>query len=134
MCALSTHDSVLTIFDGNACLPSTELACDDDGCGVGGGPSVIQSVPVLNAHHYLIRVAEFGGGPGEQGGFTISRIGGDCPNACPCDWNHDNALNSQDFFDFLNSFFAGNADFNHDNITNSQDFFDFLNCFFAGCH
>jgi hypothetical protein len=52
---------------------------------------------------------------------------------CACDWNHDHILNSQDFFDFVTSFFAGSADFNNDNITNSQDFFDFLNCFFAGC-
>ncbi len=59
-----------------------------------------------------------------------------CAPVCPCDWNHANGVNSQDFFDFLTSFFAGNADFNHDNTTNSQDFFDFLTCFFtppAGC-
>lgn len=52
---------------------------------------------------------------------------------CPCDWNADAILNSQDFFDFLSAFFNGKADFNNDGLSNSQDFFDFLGCFFAGC-
>ncbi|MBC7773455.1 MAG: S8 family serine peptidase [Pyrinomonadaceae bacterium] len=51
---------------------------------------------------------------------------------CPCDWNQSGAMNSQDFFDFIASFFASNADFNRDGSTTSQDFFDFLACFFAG--
>lgn len=52
---------------------------------------------------------------------------------CRADWNHDTRLNSQDFFDFLVSFFADNADFNGSGATNSQDFFDFLTAFFTGC-
>lgn len=58
------------------------------------------------------------------------------PPTCPCDWNHDNNVNSQDFFDFLVGFFAENADFNGNGVTDSQDFFDFITCFFdppKGC-
>jgi hypothetical protein len=52
---------------------------------------------------------------------------------CPPDWNDDGAITSQDFFDFLASFFDAAADFNADGVTNSQDFFDFLSAFFEGC-
>lgn len=54
-------------------------------------------------------------------------------SACACDWNSDGSLSSQDFFDFIGGFFAGNGDFNEDGTTTSQDFFDFIACFFGGC-
>ncbi len=52
---------------------------------------------------------------------------------CRANWNGDDAVNSQDFFDFVTDFFAGQADFNDNGVTNSQDFFEFLLVFFAGC-
>jgi hypothetical protein len=70
------------------------------------------------------------------GGPDADGIMNPVPPSCPCDWNTDQVVNSQDFFDFLTNFFDSNADFNHDGVTNSQDFFDFLGCFFAppeGC-
>jgi hypothetical protein len=60
----------------------------------------------------------------------------DCQgDPCPADFNGDDTVNSQDFFDFLTAFFANqpSADFNSDQVINSQDFFDFLAAFFDGC-
>jgi hypothetical protein len=53
--------------------------------------------------------------------------------ACPCDLDGSGDVNSQDFFDFLAGFFAGDEDFNRSGGTDSQDFFDFLGCFFGSC-
>src|SRR5262245_5082695 len=52
-----------------------------------------------------------GGGSRFDGGFWAAAYSGP---TCDCDWNHDGALNSQDFFDFITSFFSvpSNADFN----------------------
>jgi hypothetical protein len=53
--------------------------------------------------------------------------------SCAADWNADGALNSNDLFDFLDSFFAAGADFDGDGQTNSNDFFAFLAEYFQGC-
>jgi uncharacterized membrane protein len=54
---------------------------------------------------------------------------------CPSDFNNDFNINSQDFFDFLTAYFAGQptADINHSGHVNTLDFFDFLAAFFTGC-
>ncbi len=55
------------------------------------------------------------------------------PAPCRADVNGDEAVSSQDFFDFLTALFANEADINGDGNTNSQDFFDFLGVFFVPC-
>ncbi|MBC7771681.1 MAG: hypothetical protein H7210_04225 [Pyrinomonadaceae bacterium] len=96
---------------------------------------------ILSAGDYTLTLNGFGTVSYEGPGGNGSGAGGAQPllvfvvNAgdCPSDYNHDDAVNSQDLFDFLTDFFAGSADFNADGVTNSQDFFDFLAVFFTGC-
>jgi hypothetical protein len=128
----SSYDTMVAVYLGLGCPagPGTAIACNDDvsgGCGNTLASRV--SFPTIAGFAYTIRV----------GGYGTSNSVGDgvmsitCATPCPCDWNHNGTLNSQDFFDFLSGFFGGNADYNQSGQTNSQDFFDFLTCFFTGC-
>ncbi len=116
----ANFDPTLDVWNGGcAATVNAPMACNDDFCGL--GPKVV--FPVSQGAPYLIRVGSFASGRGGTGDLTIAL------DECPCDWNHSGTLNSQDFFDFLNEFFAGAADYNLNGVTNSQDFFDFLSCF-----
>jgi len=90
-------------------------------------------------HALRIEFFEAGGGAGliasiEGPNLPKQVIAGEAlaHRACPCDPNAD-GLDSQDFFNFIQQFFAGSADFNENGVTDSQDVFDFLTCFFSGC-
>ena len=66
-------DSVLAVFAG-ACGSLTELGCDDDGCGVGGGPSTV-TTNVTGGNAYYIRIA---GWDGSTGAYTLTVTYGGC--------------------------------------------------------
>jgi hypothetical protein len=129
-CAAASFDTVLFAYHTAGGCPAQqaqEVACNDDSCGLSSRITFQANA----GDRFRIRLASFS--TIDQGTATLTIS---CGGACPCDWNHNGTLNSQDFFDFLTGFFNNNADFNQNGVTNSQDFFDFLSCFFsppAGC-
>jgi probable HAF family extracellular repeat protein len=55
--------------------------------------------------------------------------------ACRADFNHSGILSTQDIFDFLNAWFAGEAraDFNGVGGLTEQDIFDYITAWMTGC-
>jgi hypothetical protein len=128
----TTFDTVLGVYRGSACpvTAARQMACNDDACSANRSRVTFNAV---NGQNYLVRLSNFSNVANGTAVVTVSCAA----SACPCDWNDNGVLNSQDFFDFLTAFFSGNADYNNNGVTNSQDFFDFLTCFFgppAGCN
>jgi hypothetical protein len=120
------------LFSG-ACGDLTEVACDSpvDGFFITFHFDFTADLEAGNTY-YLVA----GSWADPVGGETEITIDYTGQLGCAADFNADGTVNSQDFFDYLNNFFANDpaADFNADGTVNSQDFFDFLNAFFDGCN
>jgi hypothetical protein len=75
LCNGSNFDSRLYVYDGS---PSTEVACNDDGCAA-GGPSKIVGLALVAGHNYYIVID---GWNTEQGDYTIDMYAV-APVECP---------------------------------------------------
>jgi hypothetical protein len=93
----------------------------------GGYPHAVHALAVLGDRLFV------GGNFASAGGLSSPEVA--VLAFCAADFDCDDLVTSQDFFQFVDLFFAGapGADFNHDGVVNAQDFFDFLAAFFVGC-
>jgi len=133
-CTAASYDTVLSVH--SACVGTTanQLACNDDAAAgaCSGSTRSYLTMNVTAGTTYKIRVSGYNGASGT---FTLRTVCGAGPagSGCPCDFNADGALSSQDFFDFLTAFLQGSADYDHNGLTDSADFFGFTECFFIAC-
>lgn len=104
----------------------TRVTSYEQGCGEGGSGTLwtIQGgahAPRFNADFTRLVMEHF---------YARGRTG-----ACAADFNQDGVADADDFFDFLNAFYAGEgrADVNGDGVVDSDDFLDFFNLFLVGC-
>ncbi|MBL8860868.1 MAG: hypothetical protein JNK02_02560 [Planctomycetes bacterium] len=77
LCNQTSTDTKVAVYSGSACPASPALACNDDGCGFGGGPSIATFNAVLG-QNYVIQVGLWPGEVPGSGTFTITPS---CPPA-----------------------------------------------------
>ena len=134
----------LSIDDETTCAMIGVLSTADDETGDGGTPEcengtdgdMLVSGTAGDVVYLFVSSGDAAGGIfegvscGVNSEYLLTVNGPAVAPQCPCDWNGDGNLNSDDFFAFLTSFLVDmDADFNGDGQTNSDDFFDFLACF-----
>jgi hypothetical protein len=125
-CDQTNFDAIMAVYSsGTTCVCPTSdasfLQCEDDSCGVGGGPPFID-LSVLAGQCYTIRLGGWNGSTG-SGEISFSYL-----TACnPTDLNGDNVTDLKDFARFENCFgpvpprFTA-ADFNHDGVVDLRDY------------
>ncbi|HXF49765.1 MAG TPA: hypothetical protein VNL73_10140 [Verrucomicrobiae bacterium] len=99
LCAYSTFDTKITVYEGCVCPPSAPLVCNDDFC---GNRSQV-TFPVAAGNEYLIRAG---------GGWGSTRMSIQC---CPCakgDLNCDSIWSGADVVLMLNCVFMETDDCN----------------------
>jgi uncharacterized membrane protein len=129
---------------GATCVEGTEADCaaqggvyqgDDTRCGAGACQPPPPSGACCLADGTCVELTEAlcTAREGTYQGDSTTCDAAECPQPCRADWDMDGLLNSNDFFAFLEDYFAGEADFNQSGVTNSDDYFAFLTAFFEGC-
>ncbi len=84
MCDAAAYDALAAVHEGGAdcsACPINEadtLACNDDGCGIGGGPPIFH-FDAVEGHCYFLRI---GGWNGEQGSSAVTL------KFAPCNTKH----------------------------------------------
>ncbi len=106
-CLLNLTDDLFAVYQGSNCGDlNTQVACDDDGCGVVGGQS-IATFAVTAGTSYLIRMGTWNATAGGENFFDITNVncsGG--PAFCDADWCQDGSVGVPDIFCFLSAWFA----------------------------
>ncbi len=106
-CLLNTTDDLFAVYQGSNCGDlNTVVGCDDDGCGVVGGQSILM-FNVTQGQNYLFRIGTWNSSAGGNNFFDLSNTsctGG--PQFCDADWCHDGSVGVPDIFCFLSDWFA----------------------------
>jgi len=144
LCAGTGFDTVMSLHTGCPGTTANQVAnaCDDDGCGTGGGPSVINNIPVTAGSTYLIRIAGYNNGTGgDTGAFQLTLTGptgvGDCNNngiLDTCEIAAGEDANGNGIPDSCEPYPACGTckgDLTGDGLVDGRDIAAFINCYLA---
>ncbi|MBM4110030.1 MAG: hypothetical protein FJ254_01565 [Phycisphaerae bacterium] len=119
-CNAADHDTRLAVM--TSCMPSSTIACNDDGPGCGGFTSKL-TFPAVCGQKYLIAVGGFSAATYQGSGqLTLIQNGPTCPPPVQGDLNGDGVVNGADLGILLTSWATGGAgDLNSDGVVDGAD-------------